>query len=115
MKKTLWTVGTAVFATMLLSAEPVDVKKLDQPAKAATSHSERAGFFEAKAMKHEAEAERLANSRNYNPMAAKWPALANGPVEYHKQAAMQARRAAAEAQRMAATLPGKAAQTQVSE
>jgi len=35
--------------------------------------------------------ERFTNSRNYNPMAAKWPAVANGPVEYHKQAAMQAR------------------------
>ncbi|MBL8220428.1 MAG: hypothetical protein JNL62_14440 [Bryobacterales bacterium] len=114
MKKTLWTVGTAVFATMLLSAEPVDVKKLDQTANAATL-SERAAFFKANAMQHEAEAERLTNSRNYNPMAAKWPAVAGGPIEYHKQAAMQARRAAAEAQRMAATHSGNPAQTQVSE
>ncbi len=85
MKKTMWMLAVGVFGAMMLSAEAVDVKQTEQPTRE---------YFEAKAKKHEAEAARLSQSRNYNPMAAKWPGLANGPVEYHKQAAAKAWRAA---------------------
>jgi hypothetical protein len=125
MRKTLWTVAVAVFAAMMVSAEPVDVKKLEASAKAASTpaehknvasqYSERAAYFEAKAKKHEAEVERLVKSKNYNPMAAKWPAVANGPVDYHKRAAVQARRAAEESRQMAARHLEKAGEGRVTE
>lgn len=125
MKLKIWAVVIAVTAALTLSAEPVDVKKLEAAAKSASTpaehkkvasqYSERAEFFEAKAKKHEAEVERISNSRNYNPMAAKWPAVANGPVDYHKRAAIQARRAAEESRQMAANHLEKAGQNRVTE
>ncbi len=127
----LWAAAMTVCAAMVLSAAPpspsapMDAKKLETMANSAktpadhkevaTHFNQRADFFEAKAKQHDAEVVRLTNSRNYNPMAAKWPAMANGPVEYHKRASMQARRAAEESRQVATTHLEKAAQHQASE
>lgn len=132
MKKSkIWAAAMTVCAAVVLSAAPpspavpMDVKKLESMAKSAksatehkevaTQYTDRALFFETKAKQHDAEVERLTNSRNYNPMAAKWPAVANAPVDYHKRAAMQARRAAEESRQVAATHLEKAGQSRASE
>ena len=127
----IWAAAMVVCAAVVLSAAPpssavpMDVKKLESMAKSANTPAEhkevasqyanRAEFFEAKAKQHDAEVERLTNSRNYNPMAAKWPAVASGPVDYHKRAAMQARRAAEESRQMATAHLEKAGQSRASE
>lgn len=125
MKLKIWALAIAVCTALTLSAEPVDVKKLEASAKSASTpaehkkvasqYSERAEFFEAKAKKHEAEVERLSKNTNYNPMAAKWPAVANGPMDYHKRAAVQARRAAEESRQMASNHLEKAGQSRTTE
>lgn len=68
----------------------------------AKAYSEWAAELDAKAKKHEAEAEKLANSPNYNPMRHKWPAMVQGPIDREKRLAMAARRAANEARETAA-------------
>ena len=88
-----------------------DSQKLQAMAKSASTpeaHSEVAlGYrdwaatLDAKAAKHEDNAERLANSPVYNPMRYKWPAMAAAPAERERRLAMQARRAANEARTLA--------------
>ena len=130
-KNRIWAAALTVCAALVLSAAPptppmpidaAEIEKLSKNAKSSAEHKEVAGhyntraeFFEAKAKQHEKEVERLRNSRNYNPMASKWPALANGPVEYHKRAAMQALRAAEESRRMAETHLDKASSSRTAE
>lgn len=69
----------------------------------------RAEQLEAKAAKHEANANELAQNKNYNPMRHKWPAMVQAPIERERHLAMQARRAAREARELAAKLPADAA------
>lgn len=68
----------------------------------AKAYDSKAEALEAKARKHEAKADELANRTSYNPMAAKWPAIVQGPIDRERQLAMQARRAAFEARDLAA-------------
>lgn len=121
--KTLILILTA--ASLSIAAE-ADSKQLQAKARAAnspTAHSEvsrdyldRAAALDAKASRHEAEAERMAKDTNYNPMNHKWPALAAAPAERERRLAMQARRAANEARELAqkheklATVKGLAAE-----
>lgn len=65
-------------------------------------YKDRAAKLEAKAMKHEAEADRMEKASRSNPMLYKWPAMVKGPIERERRLAMEARRAAAESLELAA-------------
>jgi hypothetical protein len=67
----------------------------------ARGYRDWANTLEAKAVKHESNAERLAGDTRYNPMRHKWPAMAAAPAERERRLAMQARRAANEARALA--------------
>jgi hypothetical protein len=54
--------------------------------------SDKAAKLEAKAQRHESRAEELANRKGYNPMAHKWPAMVQGPIDRERQLAAKARR-----------------------
>jgi hypothetical protein len=68
----------------------------------AEKHEERAEKLERKAARHEAKANELANRKGYNPMAQKWPAMVQGPIDRERQLAAKARGQAAEARTLAA-------------
>jgi len=68
------------------------------------TYRDRAEQLEAKAIRHEANAEELTNRKGYNPMRHKWPAMVQAPIDKERHLAMQARRAAREAREMAAKL-----------
>jgi hypothetical protein len=100
-------VMAAALAGLSLAAEPVkETPKLEQMANAAVTAEDHArvakGFrlraesFEQRAAKHEAEAAKLAKRPLVGP-ELKWPALARPGLQKEKDAAVQARRAAAEA------------------
>ena len=102
-------------ATLANAAEPAksmevrEIKKLAVEAKSAPEHSRvaeqweaRAIAFEAQAAKYEQEADARARDKGYNPMRHKWPAMAQGPIDYLRSKAMQARRAADESRQMMA-------------
>lgn len=114
-------VMTFILAGVIVaSAEPVDraakmnAKELAEQAKAAQSADDhraisrqyelRAAAFEAKAIEHEREADRLArrNEQQYNPLTSKWPAMVQAPVEHQRGQAIQARRAARESRELMA-------------
>jgi hypothetical protein len=68
----------------------------------AKEHEAKAELLEAKAKRHEARAEDLANRKGYNPMAHKWPAMVQGPIDRERQLAAKARRTAHELRELAA-------------
>lgn len=93
--------ATAAFGQTATVAS-VNNQRIDakQAAILAKSYREKAAAELKKAEQHEAEAERL-KPRGYNPMAHKWPTFANAQSTKQKSLAMQARRAADEATRLA--------------
>jgi hypothetical protein len=109
MIRTMILVGVS---TLVLGAQTVNEKNLQQMAKAATTavqHGEvakqytlRAEQFEAKAKKHEANAAELAARKNNYAMTHKWPAMIQGPIDREKGLAVEARRAAEESLTLAA-------------
>lgn len=74
----------------------------------ALEHRRNAAKLEQKAVRHEAEADRLAKKSKSNPMAHKWPAMVQGPIDRERRLAMQARRAASESLELAAKHDAKA-------
>jgi hypothetical protein len=91
-------------ATMTFAADAERLQAMAKAANTTTAHSEVARGYvefadtlEAKAAKHEKEAERLAKAAESNPLRQKWPAMASAPAERERRLAMQARRAASEA------------------
>jgi hypothetical protein len=68
----------------------------------AQAYEARAEKLDAEAVNHEKDADKLAARRGYNPMAAKWPAVAQGPAHRARSLAMQARRQAGESRELAA-------------
>jgi hypothetical protein len=70
----------------------------------ADEYRRNAAKLDQKALRHEAEADRLAKNSRSNPMAHKWPAMVQGPIDRERRLAMQARRAAAESRELAAKL-----------
>ncbi|MFN0104618.1 MAG: hypothetical protein ACKV2U_21335 [Bryobacteraceae bacterium] len=74
----------------------------------AERHATRADELAAKALKHEANAERLKANQGYNAMRHKWPGLARGPENLERDRAMQARRAEAESRERLAFHAGMA-------
>lgn len=89
----------ALATTGLLMAADT-AKTTTNHAEAAKEYRQRAKSNLEKAKQHEAEAQKL-TSQGHNSMAAKWPAMANGPANRERSKAMQARRAAEEALRLA--------------
>lgn len=69
---------------------------------AAERHVLRADEFAAKAVKHEAAAEKAKAKNGYNAMQHKWPGLVRGAENAERDRAMQARRAEAENRELAA-------------
>jgi len=110
------TAAGALFA----AASPVDswmkmdAKALAERAKTAQSaddhravarqYQERAMTFDAKAVQHEQEAEKMAKRQReqYNPLSSKWPAMVQGPVDRERGKALQARRVARESRDLTA-------------
>lgn len=89
------------------ATEPaVQAKALEQMSKQADTPEEhaaaakqfrlRAESFEAQAEKHEKNAKEMRNRGPANPMATKWPAMAQSGWQRESQLAIQARRAAQE-------------------
>lgn len=80
-------------------------KEADSPkehAQLAKEYRLRAEDLEKKAAKHQATANKLRGpNAPLNPMAHKWPAMANGGWQREEQLAMQARRAAEECREQA--------------
>lgn len=68
----------------------------------AEKHESKAVAFEQKAIRHEAKADELANRKGYNPMAQKWPAMVQGPIDRERQLAAKAREEAVKARELAA-------------
>lgn len=106
---------TAILALVSLPAaavEPMNDKALRERSKSAKTLQDhtllaeqfllRADHYTVKAEKHEAEAKAIAARKVHNPMTSKWPALAEAPANYAKNQALQARRAAEEARKLAA-------------
>lgn len=95
-----------------LKSPALDGEELAALAKAAKTPAEhltvakhyqtRAERFEAEAKRHEDNANRLAKRDNHFPLAHKWPAMAQAPVDRERAKAMQARRAAKECVELAA-------------
>lgn len=86
-----------------------EIQALAQKAKTQAEHEEvarqyelRGKFFETKATRHETEADELSKRGGYNPMAHKWPAMVQAPIDRARANAMQARRAARESFELAA-------------
>jgi len=95
-------------AGMMFAADPQKLQTLAknaitpaEHAEVAIGYTEWAKALEAKAVKHEATAERLTREAHLNPMRHKWPAMAAAPIERENRLAMQARRAANEARQFA--------------
>lgn len=84
-----------------LAAMAISAKTEAEHSAVARQYDSRADAFEAKAKRHDAEADKLANQKVYNPMMHKWPALAQAPAEKQRRLAMEARRAAQEARDLA--------------
>ena len=112
-----FTMAVLVAGTMLLSADyakasgaPAGAEALERRSMKADSPKEhaqlakeyrlRAEEFDAKADKHLAKANELRKG-SANPMAAKWPGMANSGWQREEQLAMQARRAAEESRQQA--------------
>lgn len=93
--------------TILLLITGLSIFAADKNVKQET-FLERAERLETKAAQHEANANELANSKNYNPMRYKWPAMVQAPIDRERHLAMQARRAAREARELAAKQPKEA-------
>jgi hypothetical protein len=102
-------VGITIGALSMSAADrgsKIDSKQIELQAKNARTaadhqavarlYEQRAAEFEAKAKRHDEQADRMANSEGYNPMKYKWPALAQAPIDSERAKAMQARRAARE-------------------
>ncbi len=119
MKHTLskLTVAILMAGAMLMSPDParasgapVDAEALERRSKEADSPKEhaqlakeyrlRAEELEAKADKHQSKANEMRKGP-LNPMATKWPAMANNAWQREEQLAMQARRAAEECRQQA--------------
>ncbi len=83
-------------ATLTFAAGPVNHREMVK------TYGGRAVELEAKADRHEKEAERLDKASLNNPLRHKWPAMAAAPAERERRLAMQARRAASEARQLAA-------------
>ncbi|MEZ5356597.1 MAG: hypothetical protein R2762_28510 [Bryobacteraceae bacterium] len=113
-------IGALAVAGPIEDGTKMDPKTVDRNAAAARTANEHldvarqyealAQSFDAKALRHDEKAEKLAMRRGYNPMAAKWPAIANGPADRERNLAIQARRTAAEARELAARHRGLAAE-----
>ena len=99
--------AVTLFAANAVEKHPVkDAGKLQEMARSAKTQAEhlevarlfeaQAEAFDAKAKLHETEMDKLSRRTSYNPMSQKWPAMAQGPVEFQRANAMQARRAAHE-------------------
>ena len=110
--------GAAILGAWLMlaapaaySAEPVlAAKQIEQLAKKANTSDEHAAVakqYRARAEMLEDEADKLEREVRQrksatNPVAVKWPAMANGGVAKKERLAMQARRAAQECNQLAA-------------
>lgn len=88
-------------------ATDTKLEQLAEAAQCAAEHGDvarqyrlRAEHLEAKAVKHEEKAAEL-EARPKRPMQAKWPAMARKPWVKEREMAVQARRAAKEAQQLA--------------
>ena len=100
------TLLTAAASSAVDKPKAPDAARIQEMARAAKTRAEhlevaqlfeaQAATFDAKASTHEQEADRIAKRGAYNPMANKWPALAQGPAEFQRTKAMQARCAANE-------------------
>ena len=95
-------------AGLTFAADPQKLQTMARNATTPAAHAEVARGYadwavslDAKAVTHEANAERMAKDTRYNPMKHKWPAMAAAPVERERRLAMQARRAANEARELA--------------
>jgi len=91
-------------------------KKADTPKEHAALAKEyrlRAEDFDKKAESHQAKANQLRKGGSLNPMATKWPAMANNAWQREEQLAMQARRAAEECRQQAARHIGLAVEGQL--
>ena len=83
---------------LMLAGAPVTLREHEAIAQ---KHAASALELESKAKAYEEEAARLARSKNHNPMASKWPAMAAAPVNHLRAKAMQARRQANEMRQLA--------------
>lgn len=98
-------------ATLTLNASSIpakpledrEIQKLAREAKTSAEHltvarhyEARGRAFEAKATRHEKDADELVRRDVYNPMKHKWPAMVQAPIDKARSQAMQARRAAKE-------------------
>lgn len=102
----LTALGTLTLAGATSPAERIDDRQLQKMAVAAKTSDEhltvakhydiRGRYFEAKAVKHERDADQLATRDGYNPLKYKWPAMVQAPIDKARAQAMQARRAAKE-------------------
>jgi len=106
--------------TLSVVAAPVDTwskmdsKELAEQAKSAKSaedhlavanqYEKRAIAFDAKAVEHEQESDKMTKRKNqsYNPLSSKWPAMVQGPIDRERGKALQARRAARESRELMA-------------
>lgn len=118
---TLAIVGLTVMPNQVRASEPTNsTAALEAMAKAADSPKEhaqvakqyrlRAEALEAKAVKHEENANQM--RKNTNAMAHKWPAMVNNGWQKESQLAVQARRAAQECNAIAAKHVGLAVEGQ---
>lgn len=106
---TILAIGISFMAADAPKDAPKDLRAKAEIARTADEHRDvardfeaRAREFEEKARKHEAEADRIAKRQGYNPMKSKWPAHAQGPENWERGKAAQARRAARESLEMVA-------------
>jgi hypothetical protein len=67
----------------------------------AAKQEEAAVKLEARAARHEAKADEMASRKGYNPMAQKWPAMVQGPIDRERQLAANASKEAAKARELA--------------
>lgn len=88
-------------AAEVLERRSMEADSPKEHAQLAKEYRLRAEEFDAKADKHLAKANELRKGPA-NPMAAKWPAMANSGWKREEQLAMQARRAAEESRQQAA-------------
>ncbi|MBY0373881.1 MAG: hypothetical protein K2Q23_07790 [Bryobacteraceae bacterium] len=94
---TLALTGAAVAQNQTVANKAIDPQREVLLAK---QYREKAAAQLEKAKQHEAKADKLA-PRAYSPMQHKWPGLANASANRERSLAMQARRAAEEANRLA--------------
>jgi len=99
--------GMALGALFMSAADiKIDEQKIALQAKNARTagehtavarlYEQRAAAFEAKAQRHDEQADSMARRDGYNPMKYKWPAMVQAPIDRERSKAMQARRAARE-------------------